>query len=487
MLTTDQQKYINTLFSNFDKYIEVRLINENKIEQLFMKYTDLLEYQFPMDTNAYIGIFERNRKKGDKSSTTKTNALFLDFDDTELDEIIYKIDMFQLPQPAMIVNSGHGYHVYWKLDKPAGREIEPVLKALQVKLNADPQAVDVARILRVPDTMNVKTEPIKSTLVTCADHTTTIKQFETILNVTAEVVDNEFTKARAIKELLEIKFNGLNNMAAGVKKGERNFCTGRIVQTLRRLNYTKQEVIDIVLQWNKLNCPVKETKEVKHDINVFWYEFTDKNRYRYDGEVFSDERLEGINTLFIDEETQFFKGNELHTHNYDNELLNPSNFKKMTGLTFATLSIIKLSESKGIRREHIADLCKRHDKDINLRKSLKTLEDLGYIKNFINTRVKYYVFTEKPNFRRGYTAVSKSLHRSFIYKELNENEYKAMILIESYAFDNKNEIYPSNDTLAYRLNCSDRHVRRILRQLEHKQFITTEIKHGKRYIRLIYR
>lgn len=487
MLTLDQQKYINTLFSNVDKYIEVRLINDNKVEQIFMSYRELLDYEFPMNTNVYIGIFERNRKKGDKNSVTKTNALFLDFDNTDIDTIMYKIDMFQLPQPSMIVNSGHGYHMYWKLEKPAGREIERVLKALQVKLNADPQAVDIARVLRVPDTMNVKSEAVKSTLVTCTDHTTTVNEFEIALNVTAAVADNEVTTIGAVKELLGVKFNGLNNMAAGVKKGERNFCTGRIVQTLRRLNYTKQEVTEIVMQWNKLNTPVKATKEVKHDINVFWYEFTDKNRYRYDGEVFSDDRLEEINSRFINEQTHFFKGNELNTHNYDNELLNQNNFKKMTGLTFATLSIIKLAESKGIRREHIADLCKRHDKDTNLRKSLKTLETLGYIKYFLDNQVKYYVFTEKANFRRGYTAVSKSLHRSFIYKELNENEYKAMILLENYAYDNKNEIYPSNDTLAYRLCCTDRNIRRILRQLEHKQFITTEMKHGKRFIRLIYR
>lgn len=484
MLTTDQQKYFKVLFENATEYIEIRTIN-NKVEQTFMKYDELLKYQPPMDTNIYVGMFERSRKKGDKNSVKTTNVLYLDFDDVDLDTILFQIDMNQIPQPTMIVNSGHGYHVYWKLDKPVGREVEPVLKALQVKLNADPKAVDVARVLRVPDTMNVKDEPVKAELIEYSTNEHALQTFEQLLNVEAAV--DPLTGTGAIKELLDIKFNGLNNMAAGVAKGERNFATGRIIQTLRRMNYTKQEATDIVMRWNRLNKPVKDIKELKHDINVFWYEFNDQDRYRYDGKRFSDESLQELNERFTDDNTTYFNGDETDTHNYDNELLKPENFKKTSGLTFAVLSIIKLSESRGIRREHIADLTRRHPRSENLLKSLKILEDLKYIKVKKDGRAHLYVFTEKANYRRGYTAVSKSLHRSFIYEELKEHEYKMMILFEKYAFDGKKEIFPSNDELAYRSGRTDRNIRMILKQLEHKQFIVVEFKNGKRFIRLIYR
>lgn len=484
MLTRDQRKYFKVLFENATEYIEIRTIN-NKVEQTFMKYDELLKYQPPMDTNIYVGMFERSRKKGDKNSVKTTNVLYLDFDDVDLDTIMFLIDMKQVPQPTMIVSSGHGYHVYWKLDKPVGHEVEPVLKVLQVKLNADPKAVDVARVLRVPDTMNVKGVPVKAKLIECNMNEYSLQTFEELLGV--EAAADLSTGAGVIKELAEIKFNGLNNMAAGVAKGERNFATGRIIQTLRRMNYTKQEATDIVMRWNRLNRPVKDVKELKRDINVFWYEFTDGNRYRYDGKTFSDDKLQELNERFTNDNTTYFNGDETDTHNYDNELLKPENFKNTSGLTFAVLSIIKLSENKGIRREHIADLCKRDKTDKNLRKSLKILEEMKYIKVKKDGRTNLYVFTEKANYRRGYTAVSKSLHRSFIYNELKEHEYKMMILLEWYAFDSKKELYPSNDTLAYRLNRTDRNIRMILKQLEHKQFIVIEYKKGKRFIRLIYR
>lgn len=484
MLTTNQQKYFKTLFENTSEYIEIRTIN-NKVEQTFMKYDELLEYRPPQDINVYVGIFDRSYKKGDKNSVKSTSVLYLDFDDMDLDTILFQIDTNQIPQPTMIVSSGHGYHVYWKLDKPIGHEVEPVLKALQVKLNADPKVVDVARVLRVPDTMNVKGVPVKAELIKYSTNEYSLQTFEQLLNVEAAV--DPSTGSGAIKELLEIQFNGLNNMAAGVVKGERNFATGRIVQTLRRMNYTKQESTDIVMRWNRLNKPVKDTKELKRDINEFWYEFTAENRYRYDGKKFSDDKLQELNERFIDERTLYFNGDETDTHNYDNELLKPENFKNTSGLTFAVLSIIKLSESKGIRREHIADLCKRDKTDKNLRKSLKMLEDMKYIKVKKDGRINLYVFTEKANYRRGYTAVSKSLHRSFIWGELKEHEYKMMIMLEWYCYEGKKELYPSNDTLAYRLNRTDRNIRMILKQLEHKQFIVTEYKKGKRFIRLIYR
>lgn len=356
---------------------------------------------------------------------------------------------------------------------------------MQVKLNADPKAVDVARVLRVPDTMNVKGEPVRCSLIEFNGNKTPVERFEDILGVTAQS-DSE-SGTGSIHELSGIKFNGLNNMAHGVAKGERNFATARIVQTLRRLNYTKQEVMDIVLRWNNLNTPKKDVKELKHDIHVFWYEYTDKERYRYDGKTFKDERLQELNERFIDDQTTFFIGSEVDTHNYDNELLKPAVFHKTTGLTFAVLSIVKLAEDRGITRKHIADLCKRDEHDRNLKKSLKALTELKYIKVVKRNRTNHYIFTEKANYGRGYTAVGKSLHKLFISKALKEHEYKMMILLEWYCFDSKTELYPSNDTLAMSLNRTDRNVRQILKELEYKQYIVIEYRHGKRYIRIIYR
>lgn len=479
---TSQLKFYQTLFSNYGNYIEVRLINKGNVKTSFLTYKELLNYPTPTDTNVYVGIYERKHKgNGTIANCTMTNSIYLDFDDMALTEINYRIDSSNLPSPSMIVNSGHGYHVYWLLDKPRGHEVKPIIDELAKVLKADTGATDTARILRVPDTMNVKDEPVPCELVELNDNRATVKQFESILGIKAHI--DWFAGTGAVKELLGIKHNGLNNMANGVRKGRRNFACGRIVQTLNRLNYTKLETTEIVFRWNSLNNPKKSTHELKREIKTFWHD----ERYKYDGKEFSDDRLQELNTSFIDDETTFFIGEETGTHNYDNELLNPSNFKKTKGLTFAILSIIKLSESEGIRREHLADLSKRNKTDKTLSESLNLLQRLKYIKVIKRNRTNYYVFTEKSNYKRGYTAVNKSLHRSYIHGELKEQEYKIMILLESYAFDDKKEIFPTNDHLVFRAGQANSTVRRNLKQLEHKQFIKMEIKKGKRFIRFIYR
>jgi len=485
-VTRDQERFYKALFNDFEGYLEVRLINKGNVKPLFLTLNELLHYPTPEDTNVYIGMYERGRKGSGKiENCTKTNAIYLDFDGMALEEITYRIDNAGLPTPSMIVNSGHGYHVYWLLDKPVGHELKPVIVELAKLLQADTAAIDTARVLRVPDTWNVKGDPVQSRLIDFNGNRTPLEVFERLLDVKAHIEQPQRTGA--ITELLEINLNGLNNMATGVKKGERNFCTGRIVQTLKRKNYTKYEITEIVMKWNVLNQPVKDGKDVKREINSFWYENNGTDRMRFDGKEFSDMRLQELNERFIDADSTFFKGDETDTHNYDNELLHPNTFKKTKGLTFAVLSIIKLAEAEGIRREHLASLCKRDKTDRLLTESLKMLRAMKYVGVRKEGRVHYYVFTEKPMFDRGYTAVSKSLHRSYLNGELKEHEYKLMILLESYAFDNKKEIFPTNVHLAFRSGQSDRTVSRNLKQLEHKQFIKMEIKGGKRIIRFIYR
>ena len=69
-----------------------------------------------------------------------------------------------LPMPVL-VNSGRGIHAYWPLDRDITRaEWEPVGRRLGElcvihKLYADPSVFEVARILRVPGTLNFKEDP----------------------------------------------------------------------------------------------------------------------------------------------------------------------------------------------------------------------------------------------------------------------------------------------------------------------------------------
>ena len=68
-----------------------------------------------------------------------------------------------LPRPTVIVNSGRGVHAYWVVEQPLPKaewkQLAEGFKALCTtqKLHADPAVTaDVARILRIPDTLNFK-------------------------------------------------------------------------------------------------------------------------------------------------------------------------------------------------------------------------------------------------------------------------------------------------------------------------------------------
>jgi len=75
-------------------------------------------------------MFTRRQKKGTRKYCKQTRVLWADYDNMSQVEVEYRIDNAGLPGPSMMINSGHGIHAYWLLDKPAGAEIEPILKAI---------------------------------------------------------------------------------------------------------------------------------------------------------------------------------------------------------------------------------------------------------------------------------------------------------------------------------------------------------------------
>src|SRR5690625_5646626 len=130
--------------------------------------------------------------------------------------------------------------------------------------------------------------PKKCRIIEYINKEVSIEQFEQALKIKVEPKDNT-PRYRYIDDLKRIKLNGLHNMAFGVNKGERNFCTGRIVQTLQKLNYSKEETTKIVMKWNELNRPVKNYRELRNDIEVFWHSYENEKKDRYAGKTFSNE------------------------------------------------------------------------------------------------------------------------------------------------------------------------------------------------------
>jgi len=116
--------------------------------------------------NVYFGVCPRSRKDGSKASVDSVGCLWVDVDGKGFGggkvEALAAIRRFPLP-PSFIVDSGGGYHLYWLLREAELIEgqrdivrVERYLRGLADTLGADRSAAELARILRVPGTFNLK-------------------------------------------------------------------------------------------------------------------------------------------------------------------------------------------------------------------------------------------------------------------------------------------------------------------------------------------
>lgn len=102
-------------------------------------------------------------------------CLFAEFDSKDFGDSMQAIldHIEALPvRPTALVNSGHGYHAYWLLTEPlelsvdGNREQAANVQASWVRfVGADEDAKDLARILRVPGTVNAKAQPVRVELL----------------------------------------------------------------------------------------------------------------------------------------------------------------------------------------------------------------------------------------------------------------------------------------------------------------------------------
>lgn len=128
-------------------------------------------------TNVYTSMntFLTKRKDGDAQSGRKVenlkrlNALYLDLDCYKIgmsqEQVLFALenDYFgrKIPVPTFVINSGRGLYLIWKINEdrnalPRWTNVEKYLFEQCKEFNADPQALDAARILRVPYSINGK-------------------------------------------------------------------------------------------------------------------------------------------------------------------------------------------------------------------------------------------------------------------------------------------------------------------------------------------
>jgi hypothetical protein len=113
--------------------------------------------------NLYFAVATRN-DGGTKDHIVEIPGVWADIDFKDYpDKATAKKTIYEFPlRASMLIDTGGGYHAYWRFKKPAAKddiaEIEKILKGLAHHLGADNSATDASRILRIPDTTNHKYE-----------------------------------------------------------------------------------------------------------------------------------------------------------------------------------------------------------------------------------------------------------------------------------------------------------------------------------------
>lgn len=118
------------------------------------------------DEDQYFTPHIYNTRGGRKTSNVSfLTCLYVDIDGVTPEEAEQRLSKSDLPKPTMMVNSGGGVHYYWFFNRPAqanGDEYcfiktwRRLATHFTSQLQGDPQCVDIARLLRIPGTINTK-------------------------------------------------------------------------------------------------------------------------------------------------------------------------------------------------------------------------------------------------------------------------------------------------------------------------------------------
>lgn len=226
--------FIQMLYGQNDEKDHICLAQKNGVEfeQFFVKPSNLpYAYKLVGQEDLYSSVntfYNGIRREG---CTRRLNALYLDFDFYKIEEYADKTpqefirilneEFKDFIPPSFYVTSGRGVYAYWLLNDTYATEkskklykkiMESMVKKLK-KYGADPCATDVARVLRLPSTINSKSKiweygqvilshNVNEELMEYAQnpHRYEMKEFTEILWVESEKTEKKTTVKKIKKE-----------------------------------------------------------------------------------------------------------------------------------------------------------------------------------------------------------------------------------------------------------------------------------------------
>ena len=156
--------FLNEWFQNCEGNIEIRLLPSKK--QMFFSVDNIQGLDSFVskhgNENVYFGCTSRNGHSGTKANVLDIPGVWadIDFKSTPKDQADKLLEHCPLA-PTFIIESGGGYHCYWKFREPTDNIeiVEYINKQLAQFFESDPAVCDASHILRLPGTFNYKYKP----------------------------------------------------------------------------------------------------------------------------------------------------------------------------------------------------------------------------------------------------------------------------------------------------------------------------------------
>ncbi|MDE2103280.1 MAG: hypothetical protein KGL39_38900 [Patescibacteria group bacterium] len=151
------QRFASCLWES-DDLIELRLLDNRGGVSSFFRADDfrygwhlLLPTIYQSEKTVYVGINPRRCERSGDRYVKLARSLFADFDNCQPETALSRVTQCKLPPPTVVVNSGNGAHVYWRLEEPINlgqwRDCQKQLSSL---LGSDPCVCNPERIMRMP-------------------------------------------------------------------------------------------------------------------------------------------------------------------------------------------------------------------------------------------------------------------------------------------------------------------------------------------------
>lgn len=129
--------------------------------QVTDKFYDLVQLAASERANVYFGVCPRPRVGDATDETIRTIRCFwADMDDITIGEAWRRWELAEIPDPSLVVGSGHGVHAYWLLDHDLTadqqrEELVYLLPRFYAKFGGD-HVQNLSRLMRPPGTLNYK-------------------------------------------------------------------------------------------------------------------------------------------------------------------------------------------------------------------------------------------------------------------------------------------------------------------------------------------